>query len=144
MSVDMKNLEEKFLAERHACNEPVQTDNHTEFYRKYNGMKINILGSEWTIRVVDPYNKRMEVNECTGLCEAYSKEIYVRDRTALDDPKQYLNIEGFVKKVLRHEIIHAVFFETGRADYYEDENLTEVLAHLVPKMAKIMLELDLM
>ena len=117
--------------------------NQTEFYHKYNNRKVNIMGVEWTIKVVDPDDERMTDIDCTGLCEAYTHEIYVKDRTKLNDPKQYLNIEDFVKKVLRHEIVHATFFEAGNSSYYEDEELTETLAHLVPKMAKAMIELDL-
>ena len=145
MGADMKKIEEQFNAEKQTRLGAVQeADTRTEFCKKYDGKKVTILGSEWTIRVVSPYDERMNNIDCTGLCEAYTHEIYIKDRTALNDPKQYLNIEDFVRKVLRHEIIHATFFETGNSTFYEDEDLTETLAHLVPKMAKVMMELELM
>ena len=145
MSVDMKQLEEQFEAEKEArFGDVAPSDGLSAFYKEYNGKKINVLGTEWTIKVLDPDDNRLTEMDCTGLCEAYTKEIYVKDRTSIHDFRQYLNIEDFLKKVIRHEIIHATFFETGNAKYYEDEDLTEILAHLVPKMAKVMTELNLM
>lgn len=145
MGVDMKETIKELITEKQARADAVQpVDDRSEFCKKYDGRKITVLGTEWTIRVVSPYDRRMSEIDCTGLCEAYTKEIYVRDRTALDDPKQYLNIEEFVKKVIRHEIVHATFFEAGCTEYYEDEELTEMLAQLLPKMAKVMVELELM
>lgn len=143
MSADIKKLEEQFNAERdsrltQAC------ENHSEFYNKYNNRKVKIMGIEWTIKVVPDTDERLSDVEANGLCEAYSKEIYVKDLTDVHDPRQFLNIEKFVKKVLRHEIVHCVFFEAGQMQYFDDEKLTEVLAHLVPKMSETMAELELL
>lgn len=123
---------------------PVEEEkNVSEFKRRYDGLKVHILGTEYTIRVVSAYDKRMTEQEANGTCEAYSKELYVRDFTAEDDPKQYKCIDKYCKKVLRHEIIHAVFFEAGLVKYFEDEELTDTLAYLAPKMVEIMKAIDL-
>lgn len=117
---------------------------NSEFYEKYNDRTVTILGTEWTIKVVPADDKRLNDIDATGICESYAKEIYVKDRTTEDDPKQYLNIEDFVKKVIRHELIHAFFYESAHLDYYDDETLTDTLALIIPKMAKAMQELELM
>ena len=123
---------------------PVEEErNVSEFKRRYDGLKVHILGTEYTIRVVSAYDKRMNEQEANGTCEAYSKELYVRDFTTEDDPKQYKCIDKYCKKVLRHEIIHAVFFEAGLVKYFEDEELTDTLAYLAPKMVEIMKAIDL-
>ena len=122
---------------------PEVKENVSEFKQKYDGLMVCILGTDYTIRVVSANDERLSYQEASGTCEAYSKELYVKDFTAENDPKQYKCIDEYCKKVLRHEIVHAVFFEAGLSKYFEDEELVETLAHLAPKMAKIMEDIDL-
>lgn len=122
---------------------PEGKENVSEFKQKYDSLIVCILGTDYTIRVVSANDERLSYQEASGTCEAYSKELYVKDFTAENDPKQYKCIDEYCKKVLRHEIVHAVFFEAGLSKYFEDEDLTETLAHLAPKMAKIMEDIDL-
>ena len=122
---------------------PEVKENVSEFKQKYDGLIIHILGTDYTIRVVPANDERMNYQEASGTCEAYSKELYVKDFTAENDPKQYKRIDKYCKKVLRHEIVHAVFFEAGISKYFEDEELVETLAHLAPKMVEIMETLNL-
>lgn len=118
-------------------------ENVSEFKQRYDGLIVHILGTDYTIRVVSAHDECMNEQEASGTCEAYSKELYVKDFTAENDPKQYKGIDKFCKKVLRHEIVHAVFFEAGLVKYFEDEELTETLAHLAPKMAEVMKSINL-
>ena len=118
-------------------------ENVSEFKQKYDGLMVRILGTVYTIRVVPANDERLSYQEASGTCEAYSKELYVKDFTAENDPKQYKCIDEYCKKVLRHEIVHAVFFEAGLSKYFEDEELTETLAHLAPKMVEVMEAIDL-
>lgn len=118
-------------------------ENVSEFKQKYDSLIVCILGTDYTIRVVSANDERLSYQEASGTCEAYSKELYVKDFTAENDPKQYNCIDEYCKKVLRHEIVHAVFFEAGLSKYFEDEELTETLAHIAPKMVKIMEDIDL-
>lgn len=121
------------------------TESVSDFYKKYNNRKVNICGVDWTIRIVPADDDRLKNSiEANGVCESYTKEVFVRDYTEQNDPKQYLNIEMYVKKVIRHELIHAFFFETAHQSIYEDETITETLAQTLPKLAKIMEEADLM
>ena len=115
---------------------PEGKENVSEFKQKYDGLIIHILGTDYTIRVVPANDERLGYQEASGTCEAYSKELYVKDYTAENDPKQYKCID-------KYEIVHAVFFEAGLGKYFEDEDLTETLAHLAPKMVEIMEDIDL-
>lgn len=122
---------------------PEGKENVSEFKQKYDSLIVCILGTDYIIRVVSANDERLSYQEASGTCEAYSKELYVKDFTAENDPKQYKCIDKFCKKVLRHEIVHAVFFEAGLSKYFEDEELIETLAHLAPKMVEIMEAIDL-
>lgn len=115
----------------------------SRFKEKFDNKNINICGNTWTIRVVPTNDTKMVANESNGLCESYERTIYISDLSASDDIKAYNNIELFMCKVLCHEIIHAVFFEMCQCEYYDDEKLTEVLAHAMPKFCKIMLDTGL-
>ena len=117
--------------------------NISDFKSKYDGLIIRILGTNYTIRVVSAHDARMEAVGASGVCESYSKELYVKDFTTESDTNQYKEIEKYCKKILRHEIVHAVFFEAGLSKYFEDEELTETLAHLAPKMVEVMESINL-
>ena len=97
-------------------------------------MKINILGTEYQV-VTD--NDLIEDN-LDGCCYPFLKELRVRpvenlgSRDSTAQEKQMIYNE-----VLRHEAIHAMFWESGIADWYDNEDLTDWIAKQFPKMAKI-------
>ena len=107
-------------------------------------MKVNILGTEYTIKkqkVAD--NPKLKENN--GLCELYSKEIVLCDESWEDDVMTFNNIEEFEKKVLRHEIIHAFFAESGldsQSEYARNEELVDWIAIQLPKMVKVMQDVN--
>lgn len=71
--------------------------------------KLNVLGSEYTIRFADE-NSDPYIKKCDGYTDKTSHTIVISEKTPeceLDD------FEAYQKKVLRHEIIHAFLFESG-------------------------------
>lgn len=109
--------------------------------------KVNILGTEYTIETQSE-SENPKLKECNGLCEQYSKKIILND---LAEQKQDImcveNVEEFEKKVLRHEIFHAFFGESGlrgSSDYAENEELIDWLAVQSPKIFKAFQELDIL
>lgn len=74
-------------------------------------LKINILGTEYSIEFLSvEQEKRLE--ESDGFTDWTSKRIVLRDSKDI----YYANLENmneYVKKVLRHEIIHAFLTESG-------------------------------
>lgn len=93
--------------------------------------KIDILGTEYNFI----YDDNLKEQEFDGLCKTYAKEIRVRNLTSMLD----INDSNDEKKkryeeVLRHEIVHAFFNESGLDDYSDDEQLVQWIAVQFPKM----------
>lgn len=101
-------------------------------------MKVNILGTEYEIKKLNEmeYPKLKKAN-ANGLAELYAKELIIS--TEIDDGSgtTYSKLEEFENKVVRHEIIHAFFHESGLDNYGENEELVNWLALQVPKMLDV-------
>ena len=99
-------------------------------------MKIDVLGTKYTVTVTtaqkDPF-----LNDCDGYCDKTSKKIVVK---AKDDSNQLDNFDVYLKKVKRHEIIHAFLFESGlhenfkHDDWGHDETMIDWIAVQFPKL----------
>ena len=100
------------------------------------GKIVNVLGTIYTVRVEDS-TKNPKMKNANGLCEMYSKELVV---DPIEDQNGcYENLEGFKRRVVRHELIHAFFAESGlrsNSDYAENEELVDWIAIQLPKIAK--------
>lgn len=82
-------------------------------------MTVNILGTKYAIifkkRDDDP---ELKVNETEdGYCNSLLKEIVLTDLSYEEDYKNHTAEEIVLirKNILRHEIVHAFFFESGLA-----------------------------
>ncbi len=102
--------------------------------------KVKILGTDYEI-VNQTAMENSKLINANGLCEFWAKKIVV-DK-ALPDPETYENLDEFNKKVLRHEIIHAYFGESGLNRYMEDEDLVDWLAVQFHKIEDTFKELKL-
>ena len=73
-----------------------------------NEKTVNILGTDYTIRIQsEKENPKLE--NCDGYCDWTTKEIVVEreiNGTLAD-------MDVYVKKVLRHEVVHAFLLESG-------------------------------
>ena len=107
-------------------------------------MKVKILGTEYEIITQkESENRKLEGNN--GLCEIYSKKIILGEIE--DDIRNYDKLNLYKNRVLRHEIIHAFFAESGlrsNSEYAENEELVDWIAIQVPKMLKIFQELNIL
>ena len=101
-------------------------------------MKVDILGTKYKIlRQTESENPKLE--DADGLCELYSKKIVLREITP--DKMTFENAKEYEKKVLRHEIVHAFFAESGlrhECDFAYNEELVDWIAIQIPKIAKSM------
>ena len=109
--------------------------------------KVNILGTEYQILTQsEKDNPKLETSN--GLCEQYSKKIIINDFSEeKNDVMCVENVEDFEKKVLRHEVFHAFFGESGlrsSSEYAEIEELIDWLAIQPPKIFKVFQELDIL
>ena len=95
------------------------------------GKKVSVLGTEYTIRVAKP----SDCIECDGWCDFSTKEVFVKDFEP--DPMSMANLEWYTEKVLRHELVHAFMYESGRhcnSNFGMDEELVDFIAIMFPKM----------
>lgn len=100
---------------------------------------INILGAQYKIE----NDTSSAMDNYDGVCDRDAKIITTNfddDRKA--DERCTKNYEEFKHRILRHEIMHAVFHECGLSKYAEDEILVELLAIQFPKIVAAMKEGD--
>lgn len=100
-------------------------------------MKINILGTEYTIRFV-PEEEDEALKDYDGYCDETTKEIVVKQyKRGEPDCKKYLELQE--QKNHRHEIIHAFLFESGLAEnstWAQEEEMVDWFAKQFPKLVK--------
>lgn len=105
-------------------------------------MKVSILGTEYTIQKLSR-NEDSYLKNYDGYCDKTSKRIVVNtDNNDLD------NVEVYIKKVLRHEIIHAFLYESGLQENFKhdtwghDETMIDWIAVQFPKILNVFTEVD--
>ena len=92
---------------------------------------IDILGTKYKFNVVkDEDFPKSEEGSDGGLTKYYDKEIVINGGAKDESIEDY-------KRIIRHEIIHAFFFESGLPEYTQNEQLVDFLAYQIPKMVKI-------
>lgn len=102
--------------------------------------KINILGTEYTI-VFHTEKEDPKLETVDGYMDFSVKKIVICILEPETDSVESLH--AYTQKVLRHEIIHAYFFESGvwnmsgSSDAWaKDETITDWFAIQSPKMLK--------
>lgn len=107
-------------------------------------MKINILGTEYTLEVVSKADDTCLKNY-DGYCDKTSKRIVVK---AKDDEDELDNYDVYLKKIKRHEIIHAFLFESGLHENFKhetwghEETMIDWIAVQFPKLMNAFVEAD--
>lgn len=100
--------------------------------------KINILGTEYSIGIDDA----LEKTNADGLCKEYDKQITIRSVEGMlcDEDSESTKKKRY-DEVLRHEIFHAFFSESGLDDYSHNEQLVNWLAIQSPKIFNVFQEI---
>ncbi len=107
--------------------------------------KIDVLGTEYTITETDSQTEP-RLCDCDGFCDKTSKEIAV---TVKPEDSNLADWQWYRNKVLRHEIIHAFFIESGLQENFENkpwgimESLVDWFAIQFPKIRKVFDELKI-
>ena len=114
--------------------------------------KVNVLGTVYTIydmkvgedKAVDAV---FEASGCDGYTDSSTKEIVLK---VIDpEPTRPANLVEYRKEVLRHEIIHAFFNESGLGEcsvgvscWSQNEEMVDWFARQAPKIYKAFQEAD--
>jgi hypothetical protein len=100
-------------------------------------MKINVLGTEYTLTVCGD-EKEPRLVGCDGFCDETTKELFAESYGKnRDDPTCKANLRIQTNKVKRHEIIHAFLFESGLAEnsaWAQNEEMIDFFAIQFPKL----------
>lgn len=107
-------------------------------------MRIEVLGTEYTIR---ESNRAEEPHllDAQAFCDTYKKEIVVNDmKVDAEFPDCVKDIDSFRKECIRHELIHAILYESGldQNSWGGNEEIVDWIAIQFPKMARIFLEAE--
>lgn len=98
---------------------------------------LNILVTEYSVETDDTLDR---IN-ADGLCKEYDKQITIRNVGSMlcdDDSTEVKKIRH--DEVLRHEIVHAFFVESGLEDYSSNEQLVDWIAKQFPKMLQAFMD----
>lgn len=79
-----------------------------------NDRKVNILGTEYTIKEQSQKENCM-LDSRDGYTDWSTREIVVRREQELEEGS-LADMEAYIREVLRHEIVHAFLFESGLAE----------------------------
>lgn len=106
--------------------------------------KINILGTEYIIftNVSDQEKPFMKDND--GVTDFTTKEIFI---AVLDDsdPMNMQNMRVYEDRTIRHEIVHAILFESGldhNTKWARNEEIVDWIAIQAPKLFRIYEKLE--
>lgn len=110
-------------------------------------MKVNVLGTEYTI-TEKKYNEEeaFERRSISGYCDGYTKEIVYCDMHTYKgwEHESEATIIECNKQILRHEIVHAFFNESGLNEcsfvcngaWARNEEMVDWIADQSPKIIK--------
>ena len=112
-------------------------------------MKINILGTEYDFQIVNKEDDKRLGNK-DGYCDMYEKTIRVVDvKEYEDDIDQCKNLKEYIKKISRHEIVHAFLCESGLCEntnsiesWAYNEEMVDWIAFQFPKMLEVFRQVD--
>lgn len=106
-------------------------------------MKVNVLGINYKV-IIKPQREMRKARNYTdgylyGYCDYLSKEIYL-DKDIASDKKLKAH-------TLRHEILHAMAFESGlntQVEWAQDEQCIDYYANQFPKMYALFKKLNIL
>ena len=107
-------------------------------------IKINVLGTEYEIKENCNVEDYKALEDKDGYTDSSIKQIVIADFK-----KDYNSIEDLdfhTRKVKRHEIIHAMLYESGldcNTDWATNEEIVDWIAMQYPKLKAIFEKLDI-
>lgn len=99
-------------------------------------MKLCILGTNYNIEH-STHDDDARLIDCDGYTDISTKTLCIESNMGENDPNSISDFSELKKRVKRHEIIHAFFFESGLTDCYKNEQLVEWIAVQFPKILEV-------
>lgn len=101
--------------------------------------KVNVLGTQYTIYKDTTELDRPFIIGADGITDFTTKEIFI---APLDDgdPNNMQDMEHYEKRTIRHELIHAILFESGldhNSKWGRDEEIVDWIAIQFPKLLAV-------
>ena len=103
---------------------------------------INVLGTKYDIIFTSEAEDYSCWDECNGFIDFTVKKIYVRNEW--QDPDLMKDMEAYIRKTTRHEIIHAFLYESGLSNdskrsnsWATNEEMVDWMAIQFPKIKKV-------
>lgn len=97
---------------------------------------VNVLGVPYTITEGNTIDFPA-LKDCDGYCDTSTKEIVVSDMTEnAGSPDAKGDLAHYQRKVIRHELTHALLFESGLSvnSWAENEEIVDWIAIQFPKL----------
>lgn len=104
-------------------------------------MILDILGTKYNFIMSNP-QKDLNLEDSAGYHNQYKKTIVIDEFYVPSKANGTAEIEIEIKKVKRHEIIHAFFSESGMSEWSDNEDLVDWIAWQFPKMIKAFEKVD--
>lgn len=107
--------------------------------RKQNNMKVNVLGTEYDVNVLEEPDETMKAMNCDGYTDNSIRLIRVLKNKEDDDVTKQKNRIIHQNIVLKHELIHAFLYECGidSGMQFHNEVCVDFFAMQFGKIAKI-------
>lgn len=80
-------------------------------YKENNNKSVNILGTDYKIVFKPDTDERLRTLQADGYTDTTTKELIIGYFEP--DERSMKDLAAYQKKVMRHEIIHAFFYESG-------------------------------
>lgn len=104
--------------------------------------EVNVLGTTYTIFKDVTEEDTTIIKDADGVTDFTTKKIFIAPLESEDDSFQ--DMERYEKRTIRHEIVHAILFESGldhNAKWPRNEEMVDWLAIQFPKLLDIFKEL---
>lgn len=105
--------------------------------------RINILGTEYEVIETNEVEDKT-LKGCDGYCDTSIKKCVVDEMCPTEGARQKKNMQYYKKAVIRHELIHAILFESGLdvCSWAQNEEMVDWIAIQFPKLLKTFQECD--
>ena len=100
--------------------------------------RISILGTEYTIYDEVTVKDDARITDCDGVTDFTTKEILIAEM--LQNDKGWKDLYVYKKRTIRHEIVHALLFESGldhNTDWARNEEIVDFIAIQFPKLLDV-------